>query len=164
MKLIFLAITLITCFAYSNNMQVDECNVFFKEIGVRDFELGSDYQIILNSKLNFEKKHLTNGNEFLIFQEEKNILNKKRIIVYELTFRADKLIGYTFKIRIENDKKGLDYFVKVLEKLKINNQNGFIKGDNYAFMETNEYCKKFFRFCELDFNNYIFGGVNYNVM
>jgi hypothetical protein len=137
--------------------------ISFKEIGVKDFTLGLEYEaLILNFKSTPKKRKSYKENEFLVFEEVTYLLHKRRIVTYDFSLKDNKLIGYTFKIKIENNKYGLNYFEKVLKKLQIKNKNKFIIGDEYAFMETNKKCKKFFRFCQLDFNNYIYGGISYN--
>lgn len=110
-------ILFITSLLYSKNFKSDDCSLFFKEIGVKDFQLGLEYKtVILDFKVKPEKTKLPNGNEVLVYKEQINLLNKKRTVVYDLTFKDNKLIGYTFKIRVENSEYGLNYFEKILKK------------------------------------------------
>ncbi|OXE96309.1 hypothetical protein BC749_103295 [Flavobacterium araucananum] len=156
LKIIIIVLSLFCFPIISQNIKQDSCQLFFKEIGIRDFTLGSNYsEFKKESKLaerNFKKEDVY-GIEIVTFSENIILLKEKKTVEYNLKFKNNILIDYTFRVNIGNYKKSMAYYEKVLVLLSKNkNKNNFIKNGRINNMETNKICEKFFRLVPNDSN------------
>lgn len=149
LKTIIIVLSLFYFTAISQNVKQDSCQLFFNEIGIRDFTLGSNYaQFVAESKALKRKfkKEDAYGIYIVTFDENIVLFKEKKIVEYNLKFKDNILIDYTFKVNIGNYKKAMAYYEKVLVLLSKNrNKNNFIKIGRINNMETNIVCKKIFR-------------------
>ena len=84
---------------------------------------------------------------------------------YNLKFKDNILIGYTFRINVGNYKKSIAYYDKILLLISKNKlKNNFIKIGRLNNIETNKICKKFF-WLDSDYSNHLeeclYGGISY---
>jgi hypothetical protein len=151
--------------AISQNVKQDSCKLFFKEIGIRDFTLGSNYaQFIKESKSlkrKFKKESIY-GIDIVTFNENIILLKEKKIVEYNLKFKDNVLMAYSFSTNIGDFRKGPAYYNRVLKLLQKNkNKNNFIRGKGYNNIMTNGICKKSFGLESNADGNYLYGGISY---
>ncbi|GAA3784313.1 hypothetical protein [Flavobacterium ginsengiterrae] len=148
----------------SQNIQRDDCQLYFSEIGIKDFNLGSKYNVFFNeSKKNKREfiKESVYGIDIITFTENIVLLKQKKIVEYNLKFHQDTLVAYSFKINIGNFKNAALYYNNVL-KLIDRNKNTFIKGNSYYYMKTTKECQKNFQFDNDNTKDrYIYGEISY---
>lgn len=165
LKTIILFISLFSFPAISQNVKQDSCQLFFKQIGIRDFMLGSNYTQFVKESKSLKrkfKKETVYGIEIVTFNENIILLKERKIVEYNLKFKDSILMAYTFKINIGNFRKAPDYYEKVLKLINNNGKNYFIKKGGYSFMETTKDYKKFFRLnSEENETQSIYGGISY---
>jgi hypothetical protein len=167
MKLKIVIIIILNLFylsTISQNVKQDSCQLFFKEIGIRDFTLGANYaQFIKDSKSlkrKFKKENVY-GIDIITFNENIILIKEKKIVEYNLKFKDNVLMAYTFKVNAGNFRKASDYYEKVL-KLLNDNKNDFMKKGGYSFMKKNKMCKKFFDLISSENESQsIYGGISY---
>ncbi|MFG4001443.1 hypothetical protein [Flavobacterium aquidurense] len=169
MKLKIIIILSLFCFsAISQNIKQDSCQLFFKEIGIRDFNLGSNYTLFVKESKSLKrqfKKEDVYGINIVTFSENIILLKEKKTVEYNLKFKDDILIDYSFKVNIGNYKKSMAYYEKILVLLDKNkNKNHFLKIGRLNNIETNKICEKFFRLVPND-SNYLeesfYGSISY---
>ena len=152
--------------AISQNVKKDSCQLFFNEIGIKDFDLGSSYDQFVNDSKTLKrkfKKETVYGIDIITFNGNIILLKEKKTVEYNLKFKDTILMAYTFKINIGNFRKAPDYYEKVLKLLNDSkNKNYFIKKGGYSFMKKTKKCTKFFDLisCEKE-NQAIYGGISY---
>ncbi|MFG4001434.1 hypothetical protein [Flavobacterium aquidurense] len=167
MKLkIIISLSLFCFSAISQNIKQDSCQLFFKEIGVKDFILGSNYSQFIKDSKSFKRKfnkESVYGIDVVTFNENIILLKGKKNIEYNLKFHDGLLMAYTFKINIGNFRKSPAYYDKIVILLEKNkDKNMFIKKGGYSFMQTTKDCKKFFRLNSEDNETQaIYGGISY---
>lgn len=150
--------------AISQNIKKNDCQLYFKEIGIRDYSLGSNYKSFTNEikkrKFKIEDAY---GIDIVTFSENIILFKEKKTVEYNLKFKDSILIDYTFRVNIGNYRKSMAYYEKVLILLD-KNKNNFIKIGRLNNMETNKICEKFFRLVP-DYSNHLeeclYGGISY---
>lgn len=160
---LFVFLLSISCLADKNQIKenYDNCEISFKNIKIRDFHLRvnkDDIDIIRNESITFIEKPISQNEIILTFDEDFYVFNEKRKIKYKLLFKEDILIGYDFLVEVERGKRGIEYFKSIINNLKKDSINDFIKGNKYVYMNTSETCKRFIRMHSIGFKKYIYGG------
>ncbi|KQB42742.1 hypothetical protein [Flavobacterium aquidurense] len=165
LKTIIIVLSLFCFPAISQNVKQDSCQLFFKEIGIRDFILGSNYTQFVKESKSLKrkfKKETVYGIEIVTFNEHINLIKQKRIVEYNLKFKNNIIMAYSFKMNIGNFRKGPIYYNEVLKLLQKNeNKNNFIKGKGYNNIMINNTCKKSFGLQSSSDANYLYGGISY---
>ncbi|OXE96310.1 hypothetical protein BC749_103294 [Flavobacterium araucananum] len=146
----------------------EDCKLYFKEIGIKDFNLGSNYKSFVDDSKKIKrkfKKEDVYGIDIVTFSENIILFKEKKTVKYNLKFHGDTLVDYTFKMKIGNFRKASAYYDKIVELLEKNkNKNEFIKRGNYYNMKRTKICKKFLEL-DSDFPNHenesLSGGVGY---
>ncbi|MFG4001435.1 hypothetical protein [Flavobacterium aquidurense] len=163
-KLLIILLCLFYLQTTSQNIKDDDCKLYFSDIGIKDFNLGSSYRSFINEskkKKRKFKKESVYGIDIVTFTENIILLKEKKTVQYNLKFHRDTLMAYNFKINIGNFKTASLFYNNVL-KLIDRNKNDFINGSNYYYMKTTKECQKNF---QLDNENtkerYINGGISY---
>ncbi|WP_409416823.1 hypothetical protein [Flavobacterium sp. PS2] len=143
----FIIVLSLFCFsAISQSVQKDSCQLFFKEIGIRDFILGSNYTQFVKESKSIKrkfKKEDAYGIDVVTFNEKTIILQEKKTVAYNLKFKDDILISYDFTVDAGDYRESMAYYERILLLLS-KNKNNFIKIGRINNMETNKTCKKLF--------------------
>ncbi|KQB42743.1 hypothetical protein [Flavobacterium aquidurense] len=165
LKTIIIVLNLFCFPAVSQNVKQDSCQLFFKEIGIRDFILNSNYKQFVNEIKDLKKKikkENVYGIEIVTFNENIILLKERKTVEYNLKFKDNILMAYTFKINIGNFRKAPNYYEKVLKLINNNDKNYFIKKGGYSFMKKTEKCTKFFDIISSkNETQSIYGGIRY---
>ncbi|PWJ99912.1 hypothetical protein BC749_103293 [Flavobacterium araucananum] len=166
LKIIIIVLSLFYFSGISQNVKQDSCQLYFKEIGIRDFILGSNYTEFAKESKTLKRKFQREtfyGIDIITFNENTVLLKANKTIEYNLKFKDNVLMSYTFKINIGNFRKAPDYYEKVLKLLDENkNKNYFIKKGGYSFMKKTKKCTKFFDIISSENESQsIYGGISY---
>ncbi|EKT3967332.1 hypothetical protein NTJ12_002419 [Flavobacterium psychrophilum] len=162
-KLLIIFLSLFYLPTISQSIKQDDCQLSFSEIGIIDFNLGSNYKSFTNdSKKRKFKKESVYGIDIVIFSENIILLKEKKTVEYNLKFKDNILMDYSFRIKAGNFREAPYYYEKVLKLLKKNkNKNSFMTKGGYSFMKTTKECKKFFNLDPEGDDYYISGGIGY---
>ncbi|MFH6957290.1 hypothetical protein ACHRV1_07775 [Flavobacterium aquidurense] len=164
LKTIIIILSLFCFSAISQNIKQDSCQLFFKEIGVKDFILGSNYSQFIKDSKSFKRKfnkESVYGIDVVTFNENIILLKEKKTVQYNLKFHSDTLMDYSFRIKAGNFRLATYYYQKVLKLLEKNNKNSFINKGGYSFMKTTKECQKNFNLEQEEGQYYISGGISY---
>ena len=150
MKIFFLSLLISFC------TQKSDCKIDFRDLNIKYFELsGSVISFDFQDTAKFKKIVISKDEYIIEFNEETQILKTNKNISYVLDFENNLLVGYTFKIPVEENKFGTKFYIDILRKID-KTKNDFIKTDEqYSYMETTKSCKRFFRLA----GGEIFGGI-----
>lgn len=135
----------------------NNCELNFENTGIRKFTSNTKIDDV---KIGSSIVKSLDDKSVIIQFEDKIELNGTKSVIYNLVFKNNKLYNHSFTIKIDNYKEGSSCFIDFISKIDKNN-NKFINGDKFAFMETNEKCKKYLRLEYIDINVYIHGGIIY---
>ncbi|PWJ99911.1 hypothetical protein BC749_103292 [Flavobacterium araucananum] len=149
----------------SQNKEEEDCKLYFKEIGIKDFNLGSNYKSFVDDSKKIKrkfKKEDVYGIEIVTFSENIILLKENKTVEYNLKFKDNILMAYSFRMKMGDFRKGPTYYNEVLKLLKKNkNKNYFIKGKGYNNIMTNGSCKKSFGLESNSDGNYLYGSISY---
>jgi hypothetical protein len=134
-----------------------ECKFDFTEVNIKNFELNTSINDFnFEDKIKFKKTHISNDVFIIEFQEETSILSQRKNVQYVLRFEDNLLEGYTFKIFVEENKKGTEFYYDLLKQID-KAKNDFIKDEKLlSYMKKSENCDRFFRYTGRE----IFGGIH----
>lgn len=165
LKRVWLVLLLFYYPVISQNIKQDNCQLFFKEIGIRDFLLGSNYEqfliVMKQSNTKFQKENVY-GIDIVTFMESVILLKEKKTIGFNLKFKDDILMAYDFEINIGNFREAPKFYnriIKLLEKNK--NKNDFIRGISHSNMKADKLCIKNFGLNTEKDGSYLYGGISY---
>lgn len=136
----------------------NDCEINFQSVGIRDFNLGEQYNQLLTTLNNYSETQLEGDSSLILFDEYSTVCSEKKKVSYKLILKDKVLIGYTFMVKIENSRKGLEAFKLLLNDAK--KDNDFIKEEKYSHMKTSNNCKRFIRTHSIGSEEYIFGGIH----
>ncbi|GAA3784318.1 hypothetical protein [Flavobacterium ginsengiterrae] len=163
-KLLIILLSLFYLPAISQITKHNDCKLYFAEIGVKDFNLGSSYKSFINEskkkKRKFNKESVY-GIDIVTFTKSIILLKEKKTVQYNLKFHSDVLMDYSFRIEAGNFRVAPYYYQKVLKLLEKNNKNSFINKGGYSFMKTTKECQKKFNLEQEEGQYYISGGIGY---
>ncbi|GAA3784316.1 hypothetical protein [Flavobacterium ginsengiterrae] len=149
--------------AISQNVKQDSCQLFFKEIGIRDFVLGSNYKDFLKDskalKRKFKKEKIY-GIDIVTFKENIILLKERRKIMFNLKFKQNILMAYDFEINIGNFRTAPDFYNRILKSLN-KSKNYFIQGKSHSYMTVSEKCSKNFGLNTEKDASFLYGGISY---
>ncbi|MFG4001433.1 hypothetical protein ACHRV1_07780 [Flavobacterium aquidurense] len=164
MKLKIIIILSLFCFsAISQNIKQDSCQLFFKEIGIRDFNLGSNYTLFVKESKSLKrqfKKEDVYGINIVTFSENIILLKEKKTVAFNLKFKDNILMAYDFEVNIGDFRTAPEFYNRILKSLK-QNKNTFIRGKSHSNMVTNEKCSKNFGLNTEKDGSYLYGGISY---
>ena len=163
LKTFILILSLFYIPTVAQSMNQDNCQLFFKEIGIRDFMLGLNYtQFVKDSKalrIKFNKETVY-GIDIVTFNENIILLKQKKTIAFNLKFKDNILMAYDFEVNIGNFRTAPKFYDRILKSLK-QNKNTFIRGKSHSNMVTNEKCSKNFGLNTEKDGSYLYGGISY---
>lgn len=136
----------------------NDCELNFQSVGVRDFKLGEELNQLLKVINDYSETKLEDNSSLILFDEYSIICKEKKKVSYKLILKDRVLIGYTFMVKIEKNRKGLESFKLFLNEAKENND--FIMGEKYSHMKTSNNCKRFIRTHSIGIEKYFFGGIH----
>jgi hypothetical protein len=133
-----------------------ECTIDFRQINIKYFELNTSVRSLeFSDTAKFAKTIISDKAYIIEFHEETQILSLPKNIFYVLHFENNLLVGYNFKIPVDENKLGKQFYYDILKKVD-KTKNDFIqKREQLSYMKTTKSCKRFFRFT----GNEIFGGI-----
>lgn len=167
-KLLIIFLSLFYQPIISQNTQKDDCRLYFAEIGIKDFNLGTTLKSFVNDSKKIKrefKKESVYGIDIITFRENIILFKEKKTVEYNLKFHSDTLMDYSFKMKIGNFRKAPAYYDKIVILLEKNkNKNTFIKRGTYFNTKRTKICKKFLEIAS-DFPNHenesLSGGIGY---
>jgi hypothetical protein len=164
LKLLIIFLSIFYLPAISQHIKQDDCQLYFSEIGIKDFNLGSNYKSFVDDikkiKRKFKKEDVY-GIDIVTFSENIILLKEKKTVEYNLKFHGDTLMDYSFRIKAGNFRVAPNYYDRILKLLEKNNKNSFMTKGGYSFMRTTKVCQKFFNLQQEEGQHYISGGISY---
>lgn len=154
-----------TCFilfillsSFCTNEDIEDCELKMQAAGIIDFDLGTELEALLIQLNKHKTVKIEKTANLILIKDNLKYDDKILKIEYKLIFKNSVLTGYTFLIKIDKNRKGLELFKSFLEKVK--KYNPFIKDGKYSHMKTTKTCKRFLRTHTVNSDKYIFGGIH----
>ncbi|WP_431244962.1 hypothetical protein ACQ9BO_12620 [Flavobacterium sp. P21] len=107
-------------------------------------------------KSKFKKTIISNEVFIIEFHEKTQVLSSIKTVFYVLRFENNLLEGYTFKIPVDKNEDGTEFFNNMLKKIDKTKNNFIDSEEKLAYMKMTNDCKRFFRFTGSE----IFGGIH----
>ncbi|WP_409416825.1 hypothetical protein [Flavobacterium sp. PS2] len=163
LKTFIIILSLFYYSAISQNVKQDSCQLYFNEIGIRDFTLGSNYAQFIKDSKSLKRKFKEEsvyGIDIVTFNENIILLKEKKTIAFNLKFKDNILMAYDFEVNIGDFRKVPEFYDRILKSLD-KNKNNFIRGKSHSNMITNKKCTKNFGLNTEKDGSYLYGGITY---